>query len=93
MFSLIFLGRLIISIISFFFFYTTFYFYTILLYTIIINIIIGDIILIKEYRYEDTEGILLIDENITTDIFLSLEEVDKIVQFYLNMKTKESNNK
>ena len=76
-----------------FFFYTIFYFYTILLYTIIINIIIGDIILIKEYRYEDTEGILLIDENITTDIFLSLEEVKKIVQFYPKMKAKEQDNK
>ena len=81
------------TIISFFFFYTIFYFYTILLYTIIPNIIIGDIILIKEYRYKDTDGILLIDEDITTDVFLSLEEIDKIVDFYYDMKAKELNNK
>lgn len=84
------MGKLIIS---FFFFYTIFYFYTILLYTITINILIGDIILIKEYRYKGTDGILLIDEDITTDVFLSLEEIEKIVDFYYDMKAKESNNK
>ena len=75
------------------FFYTIFYFYTILLYTITLNIIIGDIILIKEYCYKGTDGILLIDENITTDVFLSLEEVKEIVQFYPKMKAKEQDNK
>ena len=75
------------------FFYTIFYFYTILLYTITINILIGDIILIKEYRYKGTDGILLIDEDITTDVFLSLEEIEKIVDFYYDMKAKELNNK
>ena len=75
------------------FFYTIFYFYAILLYTITLNIIIGDIILIKEYRYKGTDGILLIDEDITTDVFLSLEEIEKIVDFYYDMKAKELNNK
>ena len=87
--NFLFFGKLITS----FFFYTIFYFYTILLYTRTINIIIGDIILIKEYRYKGTDGILLIDEDITTDVFLSLEEIDKIVVFYYDIKAKNLNNK